>query len=66
MSAQHQEIERLVDSRQRLHTIKYQINSLHQSMNSDNQINTYEERLNDSKNLRPKIIKQSVRLFLLT
>ena len=32
MAAQHREIERLVESRQRLHTIKDQIASLHQSM----------------------------------
>ncbi|CAF4287233.1 unnamed protein product [Rotaria sp. Silwood2] len=32
MAAQHREIERLIESRQRLHTIKDQIASLHQSM----------------------------------
>ncbi|CAF3764721.1 unnamed protein product [Adineta steineri] len=32
MAAQHREIERLVESRQRLHTLKDQIASLHQSM----------------------------------
>ena len=32
MAAQHREIERLLESRQRLHTIKDQIASLHQSM----------------------------------
>jgi hypothetical protein len=32
MAAQHREIERLVESRQRLHTIKDQIASLHQTM----------------------------------
>jgi hypothetical protein len=58
MAAQHREIERLVDSRQRLHTIKDQIASLHQSMTTppiqskNDQTNTYEENLNDSENLR--------------
>ncbi len=32
MAAQHREIERLVESRQRLHTLKDQIASLHQSV----------------------------------
>ncbi len=32
MAAQHREIERLVESRQRLHTLKDQIATLHQSM----------------------------------
>ncbi len=34
MAAQHREIERLVESRQRLHTLKDQIANLHQSMNT--------------------------------
>jgi len=51
MAAQHREIERLVESRQRLHTIKDQISSLHQSMTTP--INDYEENLNDFDNLRP-------------
>ena len=54
MTAQHREIERLVESRQRLHTIKDQISSLHQSMTTPPiESNNYEENLNDSKNLRP-------------
>jgi len=64
MVAQHREIERLVESRQRLHTIKDQIASLHQSMTTPpppipskndlrNQTQTYEDKLNDSKNIRP-------------
>lgn len=62
MVAQHREIERLVESRQRLHTIKDQIASLHQSMTtptmgSENDLNnetkTYAEKLNESRNLRP-------------
>ncbi|CAF0775066.1 unnamed protein product [Didymodactylos carnosus] len=41
MAAQHREIERLVESRQRLHTIKDQIASLHNSMNNqDNNTQT--------------------------
>ncbi len=32
MAAQHREIERLVESRQRLHTLKDQIATLHQNM----------------------------------
>jgi hypothetical protein len=32
MAAQHREIERLIESRQRLHTLKDQIANLHQSM----------------------------------
>jgi len=32
MAAQHREIERLIESRQRLHTLKDQIETLHQSM----------------------------------
>ncbi|CAF4541989.1 unnamed protein product [Rotaria socialis] len=34
MAAQHREMERLIESRQRLHTIKDQITSLHQSMST--------------------------------
>ncbi|CAF1498891.1 unnamed protein product [Rotaria sp. Silwood1] len=78
MAAQHREIERLIESRQRLHTIKDQIASLHQSMTTppiqskkdstneiqyhnqfktninelNKQTNTYEDKLNNSKNLR--------------
>lgn len=50
MAAQHREIERLVESRQRLHTIKDQIVSLHQSVITPT---TYEDKLNDSRNIRP-------------
>ncbi|CAF0806651.1 unnamed protein product [Adineta ricciae] len=54
IAAQHREIERLVESRQRLHTLKNQITSLHQTMNTPSvQLRAYEEKLNDSKNLRP-------------
>lgn len=54
IAAQHREIERLVESRQRLHTLKNQITSLHQSMTTPTiQQRAYEEKLNDSKNLRP-------------
>jgi hypothetical protein len=62
MTAQHREIERLVDSRQRLHTIKDQIASLHESMTTPpiqskkdltNEAKTYEDKLNDSRNIRP-------------
>jgi hypothetical protein len=54
MAAQHREIERLVESRQRLHTIKDQIASLHQSMTTPTlQSKTYEDKLNDSRNIRP-------------
>ncbi|CAF4752118.1 unnamed protein product, partial [Rotaria magnacalcarata] len=34
MAAQHREMERLIESRQRLHTIKDQITSLHQTMST--------------------------------
>jgi hypothetical protein len=55
MAAQHREIERLVESRQRIHTIKDQIASLHQSMTTpESQSKSYEEKLNDSRNLRPR------------
>ncbi len=54
MAAQHREIERLVESRQRLHTIKDQIASLHQSMITPTiPSKTYEDKLNDSRNIRP-------------
>jgi hypothetical protein len=55
MAAQHREIERLVESRQRLHTIKDQIASLHQSMTTPpiQSQQTYEDKLNDSRNIRP-------------
>jgi hypothetical protein len=58
ITAQHREIERLVESRQRLHTIKDQIVSLHQSMTTPkkdftNETKTYEDNLNDSRNIRP-------------
>jgi hypothetical protein len=54
MAAQHREIERLVESRQRLHTIKDQIASLHQSMITPTiPSETYEDKLNDSRNIRP-------------
>jgi hypothetical protein len=55
MVAQHREIERLVESRQRLHTIKGQIASLHQSMTTPPipLQQTYEDKLNDSRNIRP-------------
>lgn len=68
MAAQHREIERLVDSRQRLHNIKDQIASLHQSMatppillkeDSMNELQAYEEKLNDSRNIRPTYREQS-------
>ncbi|CAF0792289.1 unnamed protein product, partial [Didymodactylos carnosus] len=44
MAAQHREIERLVESRQRLHTIKDQIASLHNSMNNNNNTQTPPEK----------------------
>ncbi|UJR15533.1 hypothetical protein I4U23_002472 [Adineta vaga] len=54
IAEQHREIERLVDSRQRLHSLKDQIITLHQNMTTPlTEITTYEEKLNDSKNLRP-------------
>ena len=54
MAAQHREIERLVESRQRLHTIKDRIASLHQSMiTPTTPSKTYEEKLNGSENIRP-------------
>jgi hypothetical protein len=54
MAAQHREITRLVESRQRLHTIKDRIASLHQSMTTPTtESKTYEDKLNDSENIRP-------------
>ncbi|CAF1233045.1 unnamed protein product [Adineta steineri] len=54
MAAQHREIERLVESRSRLHTLKGQITSLHQSMNTPTiQTESYEDQLNNPKNIRP-------------
>ena len=62
MAAQHREIERLVESRQRLHTIKDQIASLHQSMTTPpiqpekdltNESKAYQNKLNYSTNIRP-------------
>jgi hypothetical protein len=54
LAAQHREIERLVESRQRLHALKDQITTLHQSMDTPPaQHQTYEDKLNDSRNLRP-------------
>jgi len=52
IAAQHREIERLVESRQRLHTIQGQITSLHQTMATPTK-NIYEQQLNDSTNRRP-------------
>lgn len=54
MAAQYQEIE----SRQRRHTIQDQIAVLHETMQtptirSRNDSKSYEEKLNDSRNLRP-------------
>lgn len=58
MVAQHREIERLIESRQRLHTIKDQIASLKQTMTtptmqqkSNDNLKTDSDKLNDSKNL---------------
>lgn len=59
--AQHREIERLVESRQRLHTIKDKIVSLKQTMTTppiqskskfSNEKNVEHERLNHSDNIR--------------
>ncbi|CAF5157897.1 unnamed protein product, partial [Rotaria magnacalcarata] len=63
MLAQHREIERLIESRQRLHSIKDQIASLQQTMTTPtiqkktdltNEAQLNNDRLNDSKNIRPK------------
>ncbi|CAF2501109.1 unnamed protein product [Rotaria sp. Silwood2] len=62
MAAQHREIEHLIESRQRLHTIKDQIASLQQTMETPsiqqkkdftNEIKVDNDKLNDSKNIRP-------------
>ncbi|CAF3530255.1 unnamed protein product [Rotaria socialis] len=62
MLAQHREIERLIESRQRLHSIKDQIASLQQTMTTPtiqkktdltNEPKLDNDRLNDSKNIRP-------------
>lgn len=54
MVAQHREIERLVESRQRLSNIHDHIASLHETMRTPiSGSNNYEENLNDSRNLRP-------------
>ncbi|CAF1198544.1 unnamed protein product [Rotaria sp. Silwood1] len=62
MAAQHREIERLIESRQRLHTIKDQIVSLQQTMTTPsiqqkndltNERKLDSDKLNDSKNIRP-------------